>query len=132
MVIYIQSRSRSDPPLSEIDFRNYMGWVWLTEPILFWETVHFYPRRSLWERASIFLINHSNFIVKSPLNYSLIYRKLFFFKWWYFSKYPWKWIVSRVPNNMPSWRPYVNLELSWIGLLEYFWKPFRQFKWRGI
>ena len=29
-VIQIQSRSMSDPPLSDIDFKNKMAWVWTT------------------------------------------------------------------------------------------------------
>ena len=28
VVIQIQSRSMSDPPLSDIDFKNKMAWVW--------------------------------------------------------------------------------------------------------
>ena len=30
MVIQIQSRSMSDPTLSDIDFKNRMAWVWTT------------------------------------------------------------------------------------------------------
>ena len=29
-VIQIQARSMSDPPLSDIDFKNKMAWVWTT------------------------------------------------------------------------------------------------------
>ena len=29
-VIQIQARSMSDPPLSDIDFKNKMTWVWTT------------------------------------------------------------------------------------------------------
>ena len=36
-VIQIQSRSMPDPPLSDIDFKNKMAWVWTTL-----ETDHFW------------------------------------------------------------------------------------------
>ena len=35
-VIQIQSRSLSDPPLSEIDFKNKIAWVWTNLNILGW------------------------------------------------------------------------------------------------
>ena len=64
-VIHIQSRSMSDPCLSDIDFKNKMAWVWTTLNLVKMDRM---DQKILITKLKLVLNdpNYKNFFVKSP------------------------------------------------------------------